>query len=1442
MRSLTRSLRHARTTRRMVRPGAGIVLTLALAASAVAFVAAPAQAGVINIAHTCSGDIKEPATVSIDTDAPATMYVNETANLKASTSLNWPGKTTYNMMLAWGKGWVEGAGDFKVNVGATPKTFTTPFTRTNVTASWLADGAGSDPINLLSSGSNVVPITAPATPGTLNITQAPASSVVGRIRWKRNSYFQTFNDDATCVSGVAPLIDAITIRSRSQVVNFALSGTSVQQNTPVTASANVTVDGGSANGTLRYVNTTSGEDLATVPVTNGIAAAATLPSQAVGAHNIEARFVPTNATLYDASTAGPINLQVKPTRATTTGLTLSKTEIAPTGFSIATATVRPATGTGSPLGSVRFSYAGTTHDVALNPDGTANHTISDLVAGSYPVRAAFVSNDVNTWSSSDSTTMLLDVVKRAAVSTTLLTFTKNPALTTDAVEAVASVSVPGGATANGSVSFTISGGPNGIFDTPAPVAVGAGGKARLDLSYLDAGVYDVVAEFSPDDSTDQTVSASDTTPFTVVEAPPIPAVDTTTAMTLDKSSVFVGESVIASATVSQDSGPTTPTGVIVFTVDGVETTVPVVGGAASLVLPNLAAGSYSVTARFESGDPTLFNGSGPSLVRTVTVTKRPAVETETTLTVDRTSMTEDDAATAVAMITAPSGALTGEVDFEITVAGATTTRSKPYRASGSSILLADLAPGDYSVRATFRPTSPDDFTVSSSDVKTLSVTAAPASSTTTTLELSRIRATTTQTVTATATVASGRGEALGTVDFVFGSTTLTADVVNGSASVDLVGLAVGPNTVSAAFTPRADAVSRFLASTATPLSVTITQAPAAATVTSVSLSAVSTVANAPVIAQIFVAGAAGDPEGDVDVTFQGRTVRATLVEGAATVTVPAPPSGSYDVGNDEVVVTFDPAGPASAASAGRASLIVTPAVGAAPTSTVLSLSKSSISQGSSTTALARVTSSFATAAGSIHFVHRGVTTVVALSGGKATLEITAQDVGTSPVTASFVPTDGATAASSSGPVTLTVWALTAAPSATTLRLSSAQVAWSQPVTATATVSSTSGSRVGSVDFLFGDRTVSAPVDPVTGQATVTLADLAAGAHPVTASFVPEAPGALAGSTSSSRSLDVVATSAVNLSVSKASMVRGEAVSAMAAVTAAGGPAAGAVTFRVGGRDITVPVNAGAASATLPDLAPGNYAVVASFAPADPNMRAAVSDARTLSVTAAQVAGPAQIDLPGATPAAVTTGPTGPTSLSLMASRSAAAYRQPTTVVATAPAGVAGFVQFTLGGFSQDMPVINGTATLTVPRGLPVGSYQVNATLVPTDSASYTGATASTALTITKDISVLKFAKRWTPATKTLQVRARIAGKYLSPGTGKVTFQLLQPLKQATGKGKTKKTKFKKVATVKKTLDDNGVAEVKLPTKGKRGTFTVKVTYAGSTTLLPSTLAKNLKIR
>jgi hypothetical protein len=88
----------------------------------------------------------------------------------------------------------------------------------------------------------------------------------------------------------------------------------------------------------------------------------------------------------------------------------------------------------------------------------------------------------------------------------------------------------------------------------------------------------------------------------------------------------------------------------------------------------------------------------------------------------------------------------------------------------------------------------------------------------------------------------------------------------------------------------------------------------------------------------------------------------------------------------------------------------------------------------------------------------------------------------------------------------------AAPSTTTLSLSTAQSAYGQSVTATAAVATVPGPAQGDVVFSVDGLAFSANLG-ATGTATVVLPDAAAGQHAVSATFVPQLPTSQQASTS-----------------------------------------------------------------------------------------------------------------------------------------------------------------------------------------------------------------------------------------------------------------------------------------------------------------------------------------
>ena len=94
---------------------------------------------------------------------------------------------------------------------------------------------------------------------------------------------------------------------------------------------------------------------------------------------------------------------------------------------------------------------------------------------------------------------------------------------------------------------------------------------------------------------------------------------TTTTLTVSRSTAAYGQDVSASATVTSPSG--VPSGEVAFTVDGTVTRARVgKDGVASLVLPDRAIGTHTVTATFVPADALMYVG-GTSVTKLLTVSK-----------------------------------------------------------------------------------------------------------------------------------------------------------------------------------------------------------------------------------------------------------------------------------------------------------------------------------------------------------------------------------------------------------------------------------------------------------------------------------------------------------------------------------------------------------------------------------------------------------------------------------------------------------------------------------------------------------------------------------------------------------------------------------------------------------------------------------------------------
>ncbi len=230
----------------------------------------------------------------------------------------------------------------------------------------------------------------------------------------------------------------------------------------------------------------------------------------------------------------------------------------------------------------------------------------------------------------------------------------------------------------------------------------------------------------------------------------------------------------------------------------------------------------------------------------------------------------------------------------------------------------------------------------------------------------------------------------------------------------------------------------------------------------------------------------------------------------------------------------------------------------------------------------------------------------------------------------------------------------------------------QPVLLTATVSPMfdAGAVTGSVTFYDGSAALStAPLSG--GQASLSASFAAPGPHAVAAVYTGDANYAAG----VSPALRLIAGTPVNLSSSAQPSIPGQAVTFTAAVSAAGGTAAGSVNFLDGAASLgTFPLVNGRASVSTPALAAGTHSISATYS----------GGAHTPSGAAAL------------------TQPVGqPSTIALASGANPASANQPVTFSATvagpsggAPTGVVAFMQGNPPTTWATAPLVNGQASVS----------------------------------------------------------------------------------------------------------------------------------------------------
>ena len=367
--------------------------------------------------------------------------------------------------------------------------------------------------------------------------------------------------------------------------------------TPVTLTAIVT-PGGSLTPTgavvlLDGVTTIGTGTLSGNPATAQI----TLSNLATGSHTITAH--------YDGDTANgvstsPAVLEVITQEATTTTLAANPNPGVSGKPVVLTATVKPTAGTETPTGKVTFTDGATTLGSSnLGAGGTATLSVT-LTGGAHALVATYAGDTNNTGSASSS--MAFNV--QLAATTTVLSAAPNPAAVLSAVTLKAVVAGNGGMP-TGKVTFAADG------TTIGTATVDGTGTATLTYSTLAVGTHALTATYGGD------VNDGVSTSSAVSEV--VDPIATVTALS-SSSSGGAPPQVVLVAVVVAVSGPP-PAGTVTFMNGATKIGQATLNasGAASYT-PNLAPGTYSITAVY-SGDA----DHSPSTSAPVTVTTATSV-------------------------------------------------------------------------------------------------------------------------------------------------------------------------------------------------------------------------------------------------------------------------------------------------------------------------------------------------------------------------------------------------------------------------------------------------------------------------------------------------------------------------------------------------------------------------------------------------------------------------------------------------------------------------------------------------------------------------------------------------------------------------------------------------------------------------------------------------
>lgn len=471
----------------------------------------------------------------------------------------------------------------------------------------------------------------------------------------------------------APFVQVVNEGTTTAITSSA-NPSAVGSAVTLKATVSIGSNGGGVtpDGTVTFMDGTTA--LTTVPLVGGIAAYTT-STLVDGAHSITAIFSGDAPTFILGSTSGVLNEDVL---APSTVAVSSGVNPSVYGSSVTFTATVTSTSSIAPSGTVNF-MDGTTQigsATLAGTSGVATFTTTQLSAGTHPIEAVYKGNPNSGPGTSPGIVQTVNLTQ----TTTGLACSPTPSIAGAPVNLTARVSViTGAAHVTGSIIFM-----DGTTRL-GTAAVGAGGTASI-TPMLAPGAHAIVASYSGDGNDNP--SASTAVPVNVVLA--------TTAVGLNSSGspAQVLSSVTFTASVTGNGG--TPSGSVIFSVDGVDANTAAVDahGNATFADSGMLVGNHAIAARY-SGD----TNDNPSNSPTLPIVIQP-IPTVTSLGSSASSGPNPQAILVATALGSTGPMPTGAVNFTDSKTNKL-IGSAALDASGVATIMPDLPAGTYSVVASY---------------------------------------------------------------------------------------------------------------------------------------------------------------------------------------------------------------------------------------------------------------------------------------------------------------------------------------------------------------------------------------------------------------------------------------------------------------------------------------------------------------------------------------------------------------------------------------------------------------------------------------------------------------------------------------------------------------------------------------------------------------------